>query len=605
MTERTQLTVPPNRLRLLILVPLARLRFLIILAAIGIVIVKWDYLLARFEQATGWKDTSAAASGYEFYCPMHLAIVREDNKQKCPICNMPLSRRKKGEPSDDTLPAGIVSRVQLSPYRVVLAGVKTLPVAYQPLSKDITTIGRIEFDERGMKKISTRLKGRIDRLIVNETGQLVRKGQDLAEFYSPEFAVAVESLLNAHRDGKKDAENSARERLIRWQVDEPQIDKIIADGKPVTHLIIRSRYTGHVLKIDVREGQSVEDGALLYDIADISTVWVQAQLYEDDLAFLPKSTHDPKSGLVEKKLHVMASARALPGRVFDGMLSFVFPHLDEQSRTLTVRFVLDNEQHELRPGMTTTVHLHLDARTIAALPIGRRLKMHDGKVLAVPERCIIDTGDHKIVYRETVPTQYEGVEVTLGPRMTGPGGEVYYPLLDDSPEERIRLRTAVASVAGGLPTGLKHPADDRAPNILRPDDLVVANGSFLIDAETRLNPALGSIYIGGSGTKANEPQIRPTAPSDDPAKFEKAIKRLPATDQPLARAQKFCAYQQPNSLLGTMGDIHKIEIQGKPVFLCCAACIKPAHAQAAQTLARAEELRKRFGSEPKAKSPLK
>ncbi len=586
-----------RRLRLLFLVPLARLRFPIILAAIGIAIVKWDYLSAKFEQATGWKESGGAASGYEFFCPMHPMIIREDNKQKCPICNMPLSKRKKEEQSEHAgLPAGITSRVQLSPYRVVLAGVKTSPVGYQPLAKDITTIGTVEFDERGLRKISARVKGRIDKLIVNETGQLVKKDQDLARFYSPEFATTVETLLNAHKDGRKEAEDTARERLLRWEVDEAQINKIIQDGKPVTHLIIRALHPGHVLRINVREGQSVEDGALLYDIADIRTVWVQAQLYEDDLAFLPKGTHDPTSGVAEKKLQVQAKARAFPGRVFEGTLSFVFPHLDQESRTLAVRFVLDNEEHELRPGMTTTVRLQLDARTIAELPIGKRLKMLDGKVLAVSERCVIDTGDKKIVYRETVPTQYEGVEVTLGPRMTGPGGEVFYPVLDDSPEDRLRQRMALT---GGLAIAVHDPADDRAANRLKPDDLVVTNGSFLIDAETKLNPTIAATYIGGSGGKTSEPQIRPSQQSDSLAQFEAALKALSPEKRALARAQKLCPEQ--NRLLGTMGPIQEIQIRGTSVFLCCNACIKPVKDNPEEILARAADFRKRFGGEIKPK----
>jgi multidrug efflux pump subunit AcrA (membrane-fusion protein) len=171
--------------------------------------------------------------------------------------------------------------------------------------------------------------------------------------------------------------------------------------------------------------------ALCSDIADIRTVWVQAQLYEDDLAFLPKGTHDPTSGVAEK---LQAGESPPSPAVFLKGLCRSSSRISTRSRTLAVRFVLDNENHELRPGMTATVRLHLDAKTIAELPIGKQLKMLDGKVLAVAERSVIDTGDKKIVFRETVPTQYEGVEVTLGPRMTGPGGEVYHPILDHSLE---------------------------------------------------------------------------------------------------------------------------------------------------------------------------
>lgn len=590
---------PLRILYLLVFVPLARLRFVIILAAITVVLLKWDFLVARFEQYTGWKEQAAGAGEYEYFCPMHLAIVREDNKQKCPICNMPLSRRKKEDPAEaESLPDGIVSRVQLSPYRVVLAGAKTTSVAYQPLFRDITSIGTVEFDERGLKKISARLKGRIDKLRVNETGHLVTEDEELAELYSPEFAVTVENLLRAHKSKNQEAEDNARERLRLWGVLPKRIDKIIADDKPLTHLTITAPITGHVLKKYPLEGQYVDEGSPLYDIADIRTVWVQAQLYEDDMAFLPKGTHDPATGLAKKKLRVTATARAFPGRAFEGELSFVYPHLDPDTRTRAVRFVLQNPDHELPPGMTMMVRLHLDANTLADLPVGSRLQMQGSKVLSVPERSIIDTGDHKVVYREIIPNQYEGVDVALGPRMLGANGEVFYPLLRHPYEEKLSLAAAV----GASPLLLTPSEVERWRHRLKIDDIIVTNGSFLIDAETRLNPAAGSIYIGGSGGSAvsgPQQQVRPSMPDDNVARIEAAYKALPPDKRALARAQRYCPEQ--NIPLGSMGTIYEIDIDGKPVFLCCKVCIKPAKANPEGTRARVEEYRKRFAGDGKSK----
>src|ERR671930_2219404 len=101
---------------------------------------------------------------------MHPTVVRDNNKEKCPICHMPLAKRKKGEVTDEALPAGTVARVQLSPYRVVLAGVRTAPVTYHPLAKEITTVGTVEFDERTLRNVSARFKARIEKLFVNQTG---------------------------------------------------------------------------------------------------------------------------------------------------------------------------------------------------------------------------------------------------------------------------------------------------------------------------------------------------------------------------------------------------------------------------------------------------
>src|SRR5262249_54799728 len=133
----------------LILVKLARLRFIAILVLIGVVIVKWDTILAYYDKWTRPEGQAhAAGSDIEYYCPMHPTVIRDNPKEKCPICFMPLSPRKKSERKDEALPPGIVNRVQLSPYKVVLAGIQTWKVAYLPLSKEITTVGFVEFDER-------------------------------------------------------------------------------------------------------------------------------------------------------------------------------------------------------------------------------------------------------------------------------------------------------------------------------------------------------------------------------------------------------------------------------------------------------------------------
>jgi Cu(I)/Ag(I) efflux system membrane fusion protein len=133
----------------IILVKLARLRFIAVLAAIGIVITQWDLLAAYYDKWTRPAEATAGAiSDVEWFCPMHPSVVRDNGKEKCPICFMPLSKRKKGETHEEALPAGVVNRVQLSPYRVVLAGVHTYQVDYQPLSKEIAAVGYVEFNER-------------------------------------------------------------------------------------------------------------------------------------------------------------------------------------------------------------------------------------------------------------------------------------------------------------------------------------------------------------------------------------------------------------------------------------------------------------------------
>lgn len=546
--------------RLAVLVPLARLRFLFVLGAIGLVIVKWDDLVAGYEKwARPIASADAADPDHEYFCPMHPTVVRDTNKEKCPICFMPLSKRKRGEVGGgEALPAGTVARVQLSPYRIALAGVKTIPVEYHTLSRQVTTVGTVEFDERKLKAVAARVKGRLDTLHVNQTGQMVHAGDPLAELYSPDLVVTVQNLLDARSSSNTVGEKLARDRLRLWGIDDTQVEEIVKAGKPVTHLTIRSPIDGHVLKKYVREGQYVEEGGALFDVADLTTVWVQAQLYEDDIAFLPAGGHDPKTGKPDFDLKVTAATRAFPGRPFGGTLSFLFPHVDAETRTLTARFDLPNKGHELRPGMTATVTLKLDYDLLAKTPAGVGLQARDGKVLAVPETSAIDTGAQKVVYRQTLPDTYDGVAVELGPKLTAANGGTYYPVLS------------------GLSEG----------------ERVVTAGSFLIDAETRLNPALGSTYIGGSSSNRGGPiTVRPTTPEDKDTKVAAAMGRLSPADRKLAEVQTWCPVQRDR--LGVMGVPVKVKTpDGRPLFVCCAECRAEAEANPAEMFNRVEELKR-------------
>ena len=543
----------------IILVKLARLRFIAILVVIGLVITQWGWLLANYDKWTrpATSPTASAATDIEYFCPMHPTIIRSEPGQKCPICFMPLSKRKKGSGQTEPLPAGVVSRVQLSPYRVVLAGVETGPVEYQPLSKEISAVGYVEFNERGQSTVAARVKGRIEKLVVNETGQMVRAGDELALLYSPDLVVTVRNLLDAQRSGTPDLLNSARIRLERWGIDKAQLDEILARGTADTDLKIRSPISGHVITKYVREGQYVDEGMPLYDVADLSTVWIQAQIYEDDLTVLPVNHEgDVDADDAADAIDVTAVTRAFPNEEFHGKLTFIYPHVDQETRTVTVRFELPNPDHKLRPGSTATVRLAVKPRDMPLFAELRgdpqfRKMLEMGKLLAIPENAIIDTGSQRVVYRERTPGVYEGVEVGLGPRMAGPDGGTFYPVL----------------------RGLKQ------------GDRVVASGSFLVDAETRLNPAAGSIYFGGSGgaeRSSSVTTVRPSTPEDADATVQVALAALSPEDRKLADTQQFCPVL--GTRLGAMGTPLKVVLEGRTVFLCCIGCKDKALADPAGTL---------------------
>jgi Cu(I)/Ag(I) efflux system membrane fusion protein len=542
----------------LILVNLARLRFVVILLVIGIIILKWDLLVQYYQKWTRpAAGDSAAESGVEYFCPMHPSVIRKNPKDKCPICFMPLSKRKKGETTEVSLPPGTVNRVQLSPYRVVLAGVQTWTVADVPLSKEITAVGTVEFNERGQKTVPARVKGRLDELTVNETGQMVAEGDILASIYSPDLVVTMQNLLAAQKAGNAGLLQDARTRMELLGISADQIDEILATGKANTHLRIRSPISGHVIQKYVREGQYVEEGMPLYDVADLSRVWIQAAVYEDDLQFLPLAQAH-KTDMDVAGPEVVATTRAFPNEEFRGRLSFIYPHVDEQTRTVTVRFEIENPQHKLRPGSTATVKLQVapqEIKSLAALTQDKEsaAALAEGKVLAVPESAVINTGFQQIVYRQATPGVFEGVLVKLGPKMNSPDSVAFHPVL------------------GGLSRG----------------DQIVTSGSFLIDAETRLNPAAGSIYFGGSsGSSASGSSVktaRPSTPEDEEAKIAAALARLPPADRKLAETQRFCAVLA-ESRLGSMGVPIKVMLADQPAFICCEGCKSQALAEPKKTL---------------------
>jgi multidrug efflux pump subunit AcrA (membrane-fusion protein) len=544
----------------LVLVKLARLRFLAILALVGATIMYWDTLLSYYERWTRPLAAEAvvAAADTEFWCPMHPTIIR-DKPDKCPICGMPLSKRKKGEAAEaeEALPPGVVSRVQLTPYKVVNAGVQTVEVGYQPLAKEITTVGFVEYDERKLARITARPTGksRLDKLYVNVTGQKVQQGEPLAELYSPDLVVTVQSLLDAQRGGDADRQRMNQDRLRLWGIDDDQIKEILHTGRAVTRITVRSPISGHVIKKYQVEGEYVEEGARLYDVADLSTVWIEAQVYEDQIAFL-------KEGLP-----VTATTKAFPNREFCGKILFIYPFLDTATRTVKVRFDMHNPGNELRRGMYATITLQVPAVQLngpARDATAEQKRMHEqGLVLAVPERAVVDTGSRKIVYRETEPDVFEGVDVRLGPRCGA-----FYPVL------------------GGLQAG----------------DRVATAGAFLIDAETRLTAGASSTYFGASAgpqgaDRRSAATARPSLTRDEEDKLRAVLAKLSPEDRSIAEAQGFCPVLSDNRL-GAMGKPVKVLVKGQPVFLCCKGCVNKALADPAKTLAKAEEAKTRAKAGP-------
>ena len=306
--------------------------------------------------------------------------------------------------------------------------------------------------------------------------------------------------------------------------------------------MIRSPQTGYVVDKKIVAGASVEAKMTLFEVADLSTVWIEADVYEKDIAFL-------QAGQT-----VEATVEAYPNRTFTGKLALVYPQLDAATRTNRVRFELDNPRHELRPGMFATVRINTPLESIEpykswlAKADAFRLPSREHEFLVVPERAVIDTGAKKVVYVEREPGMFEGVEVELGPRH----GE-YYPV--------------VKGLKRGRQGGGRGRLPDRRRNAAQP-------GRRLDLFRRQRRPAVRSTHSARSHPLGNGPapslQSRSTEDTGHVSSEQddlKNINQLPEADRPLAMAQRTCPIT--GAALGSMGVPVKIILRGQTVFLCC------------------------------------
>jgi Cu(I)/Ag(I) efflux system membrane fusion protein len=331
-----------------------------------------------------------------WYDPM-VPGSRFDKPGKSPFMDMQLLPKYADE---EPSPAGAAApSISLSAAAIRATGVATAPVTRQSLSEEVRAVGTIEADETKLERIAARVPGRIERLHANFTGQPVRRGAALYDLYSPdlvaserEYLLALENrqrLSAASPEAVQSAESlveAARDRLRLWGISTEQIRALERTRRPDLAVTYLSPVSGTVVQKNVVEGQYVQEGTDLYLVADLSSVWLVAQVYEFELGRL--RTGQP----------VTATVAAFQGREFSGRIVFIEPLLESQTRTARVRVVLPNPRGELKPGM------YADARL--TVPLGERL--------SVPRNAVIDTGTRQVVFVETAPGTFAPRDVKLG-----------------------------------------------------------------------------------------------------------------------------------------------------------------------------------------------
>lgn len=338
-----------------------------------------------------------------------------------------------------TGPQALPLEVRLSPEVAQRACVRTEAVQRRQLIKEVQTVGRITYDERRLKYATAWIDGRIDRLYVDFTGVKVEKDAPLVLIYSPEllstqeeYLLAMETLERLEKGGSPQPIAAAKalleateKRLLLWGIKPHQIQELQKTKKANTHMIIHSPISGTVIHKNALEGMYVKTGEKLYTIADLSQVWMLADIFEYEIAW------------VKLGQRVLITSSAYPQETFEGRVAFIDPFLNEKTHTIAVRMDVPNPAEKLKPGM------FVDARI--QIPIEESVP-----VLSVPVTAVLDTGVRKLVYVERHPGHYQRIEVKIGPRAGN-----YYP------------------VVSGLKEG----------------DRVVVSANYLIDAQSTLGAA--------------------------------------------------------------------------------------------------------------------
>jgi Cu(I)/Ag(I) efflux system membrane fusion protein len=353
-----------------------------------------------------------------------------------------------GQGEVDSTGAAVRQPVHLTASQERALGVVYQTVGSRPLERTIRTVSRVVAAEDRVADVTLKVDGFVEKLYVGTTGESVRRGQPLLTLYSPELVAAQEELLTAGRlasrvdetageawRGAQTMLEAARRRLSYWDVSDDQIERIEQTGEVTKTLTLKSPVSGIVLDKMVLEGQRVTPGLRLYQIADLSSVWVEGDVFEQDLQFIELGS----------QTHIEVAA--YPGEHFMGRVSFVYPTVDVASRTNRIRVTLDNPDLRLKPGMFATMFFDTE------LP----------DALSVPLEAVLVTGERNLVFVRDAEGMLQPREVVLGPQ-AGDYVQILAGLdagetIVGSANFLVDAEGRLSSTGSGMP-GMQHDADE-------------------------------------------------------------------------------------------------------------------------------------------------
>ncbi|MEI6350024.1 MAG: efflux RND transporter periplasmic adaptor subunit [Verrucomicrobiota bacterium] len=449
------------------------------------------------------KQDSQAVTKTLYTCGMHPQVI-QDHPGNCPICEMkltpirnaavakpaaetatPASGERKIKYYKSTMMPGEISQspgkdsmgmdmvpvyeeaggaatpgatessvISIDPVTIQNMGIRTGEVTRGPLRRSIQTVGIVDYNETALTDVTVRFKGWLEKLYVDSTGQEVKKGDPLFEIYSPDLVSAQNEYLIAVGGGASSAnlKASAVRRLRNFDISDDQIAELERTREIKKTLRVNAPRTGIVVEKMAVEGQMVDAGMKLYRLADLSLVWVQSQVYEQDL------------GMVKLGQEAEVRLTYLPDRLFRGRVTYVYPTVDEKTRTARVRMEFHNPGLFLKPGMFAKVELKSEL---------------DQSALLVPDSAVLRSGEKNTVFVALDGGKFEPRTLVLGPR--GEGN--YYQVL----------------------SGLKE------------GERVVMSGQFMLDSESQLKEAIQKMIEPGKAQGGGEPSATPEPGVDEHA----------------------------------------------------------------------------------------
>ncbi|WP_226388971.1 efflux RND transporter periplasmic adaptor subunit [Penaeicola halotolerans] len=415
------------------------------LLAIGLLLGKW--MFSSSSENMSEHTEHAHEEGATYTCSMHPQI-RQNEPGLCPLCGMELTKAGSQTASFDPF------ITEMTAEAVALANVQTTKVGLGEQAMSIQLSGKVQIDETSRQTITANFPGRIDRLLINFTGETVRTGNVLGSIYSPELVTAQKELLEAQKSNEQipGIFEASKEKLRRWKISENQINEIIQTGEIRTQFSILATRSGVVINRLVSEGDYVNTGTPLYEVANLKRLWVIFDAYETDLPMIKKGSK------------ISFTTPAVPGRSFTGVITFVDPLVNPNTRTVAVRASIDNTEELLKPEMFLEGEISTSANT-------------QQKQLQIPKSAVLWTGKQSIVYvkQDAETPTFQWREITIGP-LSGN----YYQVIE------------------GLEAG----------------EEIVSNGTFAIDAAAQLN---------GHYSMMNKPAVKTIEVSDT---FKKSLTSL-------------------------------------------------------------------------------